>query len=858
MNHRRESVQGVQAYPDVAALPKTPDLVVICTPAPTVPGIVKQCGEAGILGLLILSAGFREAGEAGRNLEKELQETLAQFDGMRLIGPNCLGVIVPRIGLNASFAASTPGVGNVSFVSQSGALCTSVLDWAEKEGIGFSHFVSIGNALDVGFADLIDYFGDDPQTHSMLFYMESLARARHFMSAARAFSKKKPIVAYKSGRFAESASAAASHTGAMAGEDAVYDAAFRRAGIERVFSIEDLFDCAELLARQRLPKGNRLAILTNAGGPGVMATDALMELQGKLAQLSDDTIRQLNEFLPPHWSHGNPVDVLGDARADRFAQAAKVVLADKNVDALLVMLTPQAMTEPTAKAQALAQQAAKTTKPLLASWMGGRAVEAGVEVFNQAGIPTYATPEQAIRAFMHLGSYAHNLELLYETPRDVPLTFSVDRERVQELFQATAAAGHETLSEDHSKTLLQLYGLPVVSVVAAHTPDEAVEQAKNLGFPVVLKILSPQITHKTDVGGVVLNLANEDQVRRAYDQIVSAAQRARPDARIEGVTVQRMISGRSGLELILGMKKDPTFGSVILVGLGGITAELFHDRALGLPPLNERLAMRMLQSLKSWPLLAGYRGRPGVNLELLVEILMHFSYLVVDCPQIAELDVNPLLVTEEGLIALDARVILDRQALANPPRRAGHLAISPYPEEYIHHTTASDGTPLTLRPIKPEDEALWHQLVSECSSESLWFRFRYLFKSSTHEMATRFCYLDYDRELAIVAETVENGQRKLLGVGRLVASPDRTSAEYAVLVIDRCQGRGLGSLLTDYCLDIAHRWRISRVFAETTPDNNRMMAVFRNRGFTVKSDLQGGVVLVEKLLTPVSEGSTND
>ncbi len=845
VNPKREAVQGIQAYKDIPSLPHAPDLAVICTPAPTVPALVRQCGEVGTKGLVVISAGFREIGAEGRKLEEQIRCEQRKFDGMRILGPNCLGIIVPGISLNASFAAASPAKGHIGFISQSGALCTSVLDWALDEGIGFSYFVSVGNMLDVSMGDLIDYFGSATETRSIILYIESISEAREFMSAARAFARTKPIVAYKAGRFAESAQAAASHTGAMAGVDAVYEAAFQRAGIERIFQIEDMFDCAELLARQQTPKGDRLAIITNAGGPGVMTTDALIDRNGELAEISDETMQQLNEFLPVCWSHGNPVDVLGDAPPDRFARAVEIVLRDKNVDAVLVILTPQAMTDPTATAEAIGKAAAHAHKPILAAWMGGRVVAEGIQLLNAAGIPTYNTPEKAVRAFMHLVSYARNMEILHETPKDIPLEFSLDRQRLRGVFDTILTEGGEILSENVSKAFLEAYEIPVTKPQAARTADEAVEVARRLGYPVVLKIHSPQITHKTDVGGVVLNLSSDEKVRAAFESITGRAREMRPDADVVGVTVQKMVTYPNSFELIMGTKKDPVFGSVIMIGMGGTAAEVFRDRALGMPPLNEALARRMLESLKSWPLLQGYRGKPGANIDRLIETIMRFSYLVADYPEIKELDINPLLVTPEDVIALDARVVIDRDLVVRTVRPYAHLAIRPYPEEYVTERKMKDGTPVVLRPIKPEDEPMWHELLGSCSTQSLWFRFSYLFKQTTHEMATRYCFIDYDRELGIVAEVEEDGQRKLIGVGRLVADANHEAAEYAVIVVDRWHGHGLGGLLTDYCFEVAKHWGVKRVVAEVSKDNNRMLATFRNRGFELNED-QEDVVLASK------------
>ncbi|MCS7239827.1 MAG: bifunctional acetate--CoA ligase family protein/GNAT family N-acetyltransferase [Candidatus Bipolaricaulota bacterium] len=847
VNPRYEAIQGIHAYPDVRSLPRVPDLAIICTPAATVPELLHQCGEAGILGVIIISAGFKETGEEGRRLEERVKETIQKFDGMRVIGPNCLGVIVPALRLNASFAAAMPSDGHVAFISQSGALCTSVLDWAIEEGIGFSYFVSIGNMVDVTFGDLIDYFGGDERTRSIILYVESITEARRFMSAARAFSRTKPIVVYKAGRFAESARAASSHTGAMAGEDAVYDAAFRRAGAVRVYEIGEIFDTAELVARVRPPLGPRLAIVTNAGGPGVMATDALIARQGQLAELSPETMEKLNQILPAFWSHGNPVDVLGDASPERYAQALQVVLDDPQVDAVLVILTPQAMTDPTGTARAVAEVTRRSAKPVLAAWMGGTAVQEGIRILNQHGIPTYLTPDQAVQAFMHLVDYGRNLDLLYQTPREIPVEFTVNRSKIREdflpLFQK-----EKILGERESKALLAAYGIPVTMPELARTEEEAVKIAHGLGFPVVMKIHSPDITHKTDVGGVVVGVLSEEGVRQAFRGILANVKERAANARIEGVTVQRMAPTGRGVEMILGAKKDPTFGAVIMIGAGGVTAEVLRDRALGLPPLNERLATHLLQSLRIWPLLQGYRGRPRMNVEKLLEVIMRFSYLVADFPEIQEIDVNPLVVTPEEVIAVDARVVVDEKALLTPQRSYSHLVIRPYPEGYERWVTLKDGTRVFLRPIRPEDEPLWHEMLAISSRESIRFRFRYIFKETTHQMAIPYCFIDYDREMAIVGIVEEDGRRRMVGVGRLIADPDRMNAEYAVFVADPWQNKGLGGILTDYALEIARSWGIRRVTAETTPDNIRMIRIFERRGFKLEYKTEESVILAAKPL----------
>ncbi len=855
VNATRPTVQGRQAWKSLDALPHPPDLAVICTPAATVPGVIQQCGELGIDGVMIISAGFREVGPEGLLLEEQIRETQRRFPGMRIVGPNCLGVITPHLKLSASFATGMPEPGRVAFLSQSGALCTAVLDWAIGEGIGFSTFVSLGNMLDVGLDDLLDYLAVDPRTESVILYVESITKARDFMSAARAFAAHKPIVAYKAGRFADSAKAASSHTGALAGVDAVYEAAFQRAGIVRVFDVDEMFDCAELLARCQPPKGPRLAIITNAGGPGVMACDALIARGGVLAELAPETLAELNKVLPSAWSHNNPVDVLGDAPAERYAQALQIVLHDQNVDSVLIILTPQAMTQPTETAVAVVQASQGAHKPVLTAWMGREQVREGVRLLNEGNIPTFRTPEDAVRAYSNLVAYAKRKQVLYETPRDVPLTFTLDRQNLIERAREILRSEGELLSENTSKLLLELYGIPVSRPIEALSATQAVALAKQIGYPVVLKVLSPQITHKTDVQGVRLNLKDDAEVQEAFEQIVSTARTLRPDADVQGVTVQKMVTAVNSVELILGAKRDPIFGPVIMVGAGGVTAEVFKDTAIELPPLNERLAWRMLESLRSWKLLRGYRGRPVVNVDRLIETLMRFSYLIADLPAIQEVDINPLLVSATDTIALDARVFVRPDEIQQGPKRAWHLAICPYPEEFTSRVQLDDGTPVMLRPLKPEDEPAWIDLLNRSSAETLWRRFRYLFKEATHDMASRYCFLDYDREIALAAEAQVDGRPLLIGVGRLVANIDHTDAEYAVMVADKWQGRGLGDRLTAGCLDIARRWGVSRVFGETAPDNTRMLKLFRSFQFELQYRNGDDVVLARLELESQGTGA---
>jgi len=846
VNPEHEAVMGIPCYPDVKRLPKAPDLGIICSPAAKVPGVIRECGEAGIRGIIIISAGFKETGKAGIMLEGEIRNEIRKFEGMRVLGPNCLGVIVPSLKLNASFAAEMPAHGNIAFISQSGALCTSVLDWAIEGKIGFSYFVSIGNSIDVEFGDLIDYFGEDENTHCIILYIESIQNPRKFMTAARAFARKKPIIVYKAGRFPESARVAASHTGAMASEDAVYDAAFQRTGLARVYEIGDIFSVAELIGRNRFPHGPRLGIITNAGGPGVMATDALIASNGVLAKLSEETINKLNENLPEFWSHGNPVDVLGDARAKRISKATQIVLEDKNVDAILVILTPQAMTNPEATAKEISALVGTTRKPILAAWLGGQSMHKADDILVEAGIASYRTPEQAIKAFMTLVAYSRNLKTLYETPKDIPVEFSVDREKMRQKFNKLIKDKGAVLSEDESKLILETYGISSTRPVLAKTPDEAVKFAEKTGYPVVLKIQSPDITHKSDVGGVQLNLGNEKLLRAAFERIMDSVKLKRPDARVEGITVQKMVAEKEAVELILGIKKDSVFGTILMVGMGGVTAELFADKALGFPPLNESLARQMLESLKIYPLLKGYRGSPPKNIDGLIQTLIRLSYLAADYPEITELDINPLLVTTGDVVALDARIMIDTAIAGKDQVPFAHLALHPYPEKYVRTLHLKGGGEILLRPIKPEDEPLWLEMIGNCSKESLYSRFRYFFQWQSHEVATRFCYIDYDREIAIVAEIQQGNKRKLVGVGRLIADPDHESVEFAILIIDAYQQKDLGNIITDFCMEIAKKWNLKKIIAQTTNDNKRMISVFRKRGFSIRTDPNDTTVEVEK------------
>lgn len=834
VNPKRPSVLSVKAYPSIGSLPEKADLAVITTPASTVPGLIKECAAAGVKGVIIISAGFKEVGPAGVELERQVLEE-ARKGGIRIVGPNCLGVMNPHNGLNATFATTIARPGSVGFISQSGALCTAILDWSLRENVGFSSFVSIGSMLDVNWGDLIYYLGDDPNTKSIVIYMESIGDARSFLSAAREVALTKPIIVIKVGRTEAAAKAAASHTGSLTGSDEVLQAAFRRVGVLRVSTIAELFHMAGVLAKQPRPQGPRLTIVTNAGGPGVLATDMLIGSGGSLAEPSQETINTLNGFLPSAWSHGNPVDILGDAGPDRYAKAVKIAADDPNSDGLLVILTPQAMTDPTATATELKPYAKLPGKPLLACWMGGQDVEAGEDILNNAGIPTYKYPDTAARAFYYMWRYTYNLRALYETPALVSeqSADAAGRAKAEAILNSVKKTGRTILTEFESKELLSAYGIPTVDTRIANTEDMAVKLAGQIGFPVVLKLYSETITHKTDVGGVQLNLRNEEAVRRAYQAIeTSVAQRVGKEHFL-GVTVQPMMK-LDGYELIIGSSPDAQFGPVLLFGTGGQLVEVFKDRSLGLPPLNATLARRMMEQTKIFEALKGVRGRAPVNIAALEELLVRFSQLVVEQPWIAEIDINPLLASPERLIALDARVVLHGKGMteAKLPRPA----IRPYPTQYAQPWSLKNGTGVFIRPIRPEDEPLLVKFHETLSEESVYYRYFSQLKLDqriAHERLTRMCFNDYDREIALVAEHKDDktGIRQVLGVGRLSKARGINEAEFAMIISDRFQGQGLGTELLTRLVQIGRDEGLRRITANMLPENHAMHHVSKKVGF---------------------------
>jgi acetyltransferase len=855
INPQHSSILGIKAYSTIFDVPEKIDLAVIATPASTVPKIIADGVDAGIKGAIIISAGFKEVGAKGLALEQEILQQ-AHRGKIKIIGPNCLGLMNPISGLNATFASKMALPGTVGFISQSGALCTSVLDWSLHENVGFSAFISIGSMLDIGWGDLIYYLGDDPHTKSIVIYMESIGDARSFLSAAREVALTKPIIVIKAGRTTAAAKAAASHTGALTGNDAVLDAAFRRCGVLRVNSISDLFDMSEVLAKQPRPQGSRLTILTNAGGPGVLATDTLIENGGELAAISPEIMSSLNEILPPQWSHNNPIDILGDADPQRYKKALEIITKDPNSDGLLVILTPQAMTDPTQIAEQLKPYVQMSGKPILASWMGGADVAAGQQILNRQGIPTYAYPDTAARVFSYMWKSSYNLRGIYETP--VLPTFTCDANTrncsiVENIIQAAKTAKRTILTEFESKEILAAYGIPVVAGCIAESADKAVECAENLGYPVVLKLYSQTITHKTDVGGVQLNLQNAESVKLAYQNIETSVKQKAKAADFLGVTVQPMIK-TDGYELIIGSSLDPQFGPVLLFGAGGQLVEVFQDSSIALPPLNTTLARRMMEQTKIYKALQGIRGRKSIDIAGLEQLMVEFSQLVVEQPGIKEIDINPLLaipptpIHPGGLIALDARIVLHSADVEK--HQLPKLAIRPYPSQYISNWKLNNGTPITIRPIRPEDEPLMVEFHKTLSEESVYFRYFHMIKLSqriTHERLTRICFIDYDREMALVAEyqNPETEKREILAVGRLSKLHGSNAAEFAMLVSDKFQYQGLGTELLRRLLEVGKNERSCCIYADILADNSGMQRVCEKLGFQITNTSDTTVLRAE-------------
>jgi acetyltransferase len=834
VNPKREEVCGLKCYPSIGGIPEIIDLAIIVTPSTTVPKLILECVQSKVRSCIVISAGFKELGSEGLKLEEEMVK-IARSGRLPIIGPNCLGVMNPLFGLNATFAKGMALPGNVAFISQSGAMCTSVLDWSFQEKIGFSSFVSIGSMADIDFGDLIDYLGSDPETRSILIYMETVGNARKFLSAAREIALEKPIIVIKAGRTLAAAKAAASHTGSLAGSDAIFDAALEQVGVLRVDNISELFQMASVLARQPRPKGPKLAIITNAGGPAVLATDAAILQGADLSKVSEQVMEELNSLLPLAWSHSNPIDILGDAGPERFAKTMAVLAKDEGSDGILAILSPQDMTDPTATAEKMLPFAKMKDKPLIASWMGGLEVSRGIEILNAGGIPAFPFPDDAARAFSLMWRYSKNIQALYQTT-NYPSEL-LDQNQTKQAKKMIAASPKTLLDEFESKQILADYSIPVVETFIAKTKEEAAHYAEKIGYPCVVKLFSKTITHKTDVGGVKLGLKNKESVEAAFHEIEGSVEEKAGKEHFQGVTVQKMIR-LEGYELIIGSSVDSGFGPTLLFGTGGQLVEVFKDRALALPPLTMTLARFLIEKTKIYEALKGVRGRAPIDLEELQKILVRFSLMITENPRIKECDINPLLASPDGIIALDARFVLYERDEKELPR----LAIRPYPYQYVKKVQLKNGTSLLLRPIRPEDESLIVEFHKELSSHSVrqrYFDFVSLDERVAHERLVRICFNDFDREISLVAED----QGQITGVIRVSRIPRENIAELTMIILDAYHGQGLGTLLLQEALQVAKEEGIDEVRAHILDENSGMLHICKKGGFVIEKTGEPHILL---------------
>ncbi len=845
VNPKKKTIFDLPAYPDIGSVPEKVDLVVIATPARTVPSVIEECGKIGVEGAVIVSSGFREVGAEGQQIEEQILESKKRY-GLRIVGPNCLGIIRPHIGLNTTPLASNPSPGNIAFISHSGAFGRALVDWGIDTNLGFSMFASLGSMIDVDLGDLIDFLGYDARTKSIMVYMEeSIGDVKKFISAARGFARNKPIVLLKPARVADGSRVSHTHTGRLATSDRVYDAVFKRVGVVRVKAAGDLFNTARVLYSKHLPKGPRLLVITNAAGVGSMAVNTLIEMNGRIAKLSERSMDKLRSVMPAYWREAVPIDLLRDADVARYSEVVKICLEDEGIDGVLVIFTPQGTARSDELARAIARVANEAWKPIVTTWMGGKEAQEGRQIFFENNIPTYDTPEEAVKTYLYMYSYQRNLELLYETPADVPIDEAPPKNNLKALIRRALASGRTVLTEEESKRFLSNYRIPTIKTHVATSIEQAVNLAKIEGFPVVLKINSPDILHKSDVGGVVLGISSEEELREEYAKMMARVKEHCPAITVTGVTIQRMID-RIDYEVILGAKKDEDFGSVILFGMGGIGVQIFRDYSIGLPPLNQALARKLMEETRVYRLLQGYRGKPPADMQKLEQIILSFSNLITDFPEIAEMDINPIALSNGTVCALDARIILDKD-IADRSSPHPHLIITPYPTKYIMHWRLPDGADVLLRPIKPEDEPLEHEMLMSLSEETLRERFFQAIKHITHEMHIRFCNIDYDREMAIVAEIREGDKRRIIGIARLIMEPDLKRGEFAVVVHDDFHGKGLGYKLLDTIIGIGQEKGLEECYGFVLSDNRKMINVCKKLGCTTEV-LPDGITRVSLLL----------
>jgi acetyltransferase len=839
VNPKYPSVRGVPCYPSVGKIPAHVDLAVVATPARTVPQVIDECGKAGVRSAVVITAGFSEVGAEGAKLERELLEN-ARRGGVRLVGPNCLGIARPALGLNATFARGTALAGSLGLVSQSGAVCAAMLDWATPNKVGFSSIVSLGGSGDIDFGEIIDYLANDPATEHILLYIEGIRDARRFLSSLRAAARTKPVIVMKVGRHPAGSRAAVSHTGAIVGSDDVFDAAVERAGVVRVASVGQLVAAAQALASHVRPKGDRLAVITNGGGPGVMAADRLADLGLSLAELAPATVEALHAALPANWSHGNPIDLIGDADSARYKAAVSACLADAGIDGILVILTPQAMTEAEATARAVIEAAAGSSKPLIACWMGQASAAAARKLLHDSSIPVFRTPDPAVEMFAHLAAYYRNQRTLLQAPGPAAHQAAPDARGARLVIDGALAERRKLLSETESKAMLAAFHIPIARTVLARSARDAMLMAQEMGFPVAMKIDSPDIAHKSDVGGVRLNLPDAESVRAAYREMLDGVAGKRPEARLNGVTVEPMIARRYGRELIVGVVRDSVFGPAITVGMGGTAVEVLRERTVALPPLNAFLVKAMIGRTRLSRLLGEFRRMPAVDMAALESVLLRVSEMVCELPQLEEFEINPLIVDDSGAVAVDARAVV-KDPLPMRSRYA-HMAIHPYPAELVAQWPLADGVVVEARPIRPEDAEMEQQFVRNLSERSRYFRFMNSVRELTPSMLTRFTQIDYDREMAFVVVRNDQGRDEEIAVGRYVTNPDGRTCEFAVVVADAWQQKGLGRRLLETLIAVARSRGLEVMVGHVLATNEAMLALCTRLGFSVSEHPQDATV----------------
>jgi acetyltransferase len=829
VNPKHSKVQGLKSYASISAIDHIVDLAIIAIPAQLIPTVMRECGECGVGSVIILSAGFAEIGKAGQLLQNEIVD-IARTYNMPLVGPNCLGIIRPRAGLNATFARSGVKSGHVALVAQSGAFCTALLDWADSNGFGFSAVASLGATADVGFGQVLDYLSVDPETKSILLYVEGISDARSFMSGLRVAARLKPVIVVKSGRNESGTRAAVSHTGALVGGDNVFEAAIYRAGAVRVNTVYQLFAAAQTLASGTRVEGPRLAIVTNGGGPGVMAADCASDLNVPLADLSTETMENLSKVLPTHWSHSNPVDILGDAGNERYSDATRLVLADSNVDGMLVLLTPQAMTDPTACAEGVIAEASKSKKPVFACWMGQNLVKEGRQRFAEAGIPVFTSPEGGVEAFGYLASYRRNQKALLQAPAPLSRHSEPDADGARLIIEHAISEQRYTLSSAEAKAVLRAFHIPISPTINVNSAADALVAAEEVGLPVAMKINSPDITHKSDVGGVRLNIREPMSVRTAFREMMASVKAQEPDARVTGVSIEPMLDRPLAREIMIGIVRDPIFGPVISFGAGGTAVEIFADNQVALPPLNDYLSRELINSTRVARFLKKFRNLPPADIESLTRVLQRVSEIACELPEVQELDINPLLVDDKGVIAIDARVVVARPK--HSTAHYGHMAIHPYPSELESIWQLADGTDIMVRPIRPEDAEIEQFFVQNLSPESKYFRFMQSLDKLTPIMLARFTQIDYDREMALIAVNNENTEEAhILSVARYICNPDGVSCEFALTVADAWQNKGIGGQMMQRLMNVARDRGIEIMEGEVLSSNRRMLRLCEELGF---------------------------